>query len=333
MNEDELVFVNNTVTTLHVLYSSEKTIYRVFTGLFLVVGASFNFYFIFMYYWYRIRRTHFNYCLMHLSVSSVIQHLGFIPYISLDVQDFSSKGAVSKHILCALKDGLTLFFAGAFSTAFISSYITIVRYKLIKSPLYRFQLKKWKTFRFIILVWCTSVVIMMPNFFTLHSKENLPVCVRRYPNGSLLLRLYGALTTMIGVGAPFVILVVTYILTIKQLYCTRGSDFRRRANNKPRNSKKILRLFGVFLISMAFSWLPFVYVWVKNALGHFGKSNAEEVRKAHVYRFTILPSLASGMMIVVSGSLKCCRQGISRNNIIKRNEDTLNTNSVKIFVL
>jgi len=337
MNKEESVITNKT-TIQHVLYPNEMRIYTVSTTLFLVVGASLNFYFICTYYWSRIRRTHFNYCLMHLSVSCLVQYLGFIPYISLDVQNFSARGIIADHILCALKDGLSVFFVGAFSTAIIASYITVVRYKLIKSPLYRFRLKKCKTFRFFILIWCAGFVMLMPNFFTLRSKENWPVCVRTYSSTSLLIRIYVAVTTIIAVGAPSVILVVTYILTIKQLYFTQKSDVRRHSYNKSRNSKKVLRLFGIFIISMILTWLPFFYIWVRNAHGDFGKAKADEIRKARMYRFMILPSLVSGMVIVASGSFKC---NMSRINTLG-NGNTISPDisiatpsnpSVQIFVL
>ena len=209
------------------------------------------------------------------------------------------------------------------------SYITVVRYKLIQTPLFRFQLKNHKTFRFIVLAWCTSVFIVIPNFFTLHLRENLPACVRRYPGGSILFRLYGVGTTMIFVGTPFLILGVTYILTIKQLYFTQNRYFQNCTNKRPHNIKKILRLFGVFIIATALSWFPFIYAWVKNARGDFGTSNAEEVRKARMYRFTIIPSLASGMVIVTSGSLKCWKNNKSRSNTSLRRQNKSNKNQHK----
>ena len=322
MEEREPALTNSTETTLlNVLNPDEERLYISFTSVFLVAGVCLNLYFICMYYQGKMR-THYNYCLMHLSIGYLIQYIGFIPYISLDVEDFSTRGLVEKHILCALKDGISVFFAGAFSTTFIASYITVVRYKLIGTPLSRFQLKNYKAFRFIVIAWCTSVLIIFPNFLTLQAKDKLPVCVRRYPGGTLPLKLYGVATRTIFIGAPFVILVVTYILTIKELCCTRRSDFRRRSKKKHHNNKKILRLFGVFILNTLLSWLPFVYVWLKNVSGHFGTSNTEEVRKARMYRFTILPSLASGMVILASGSLKWC----SKSKRFLKSRNTSNEN-------
>ena len=288
---------------LNVLSRNERIIYLTANLVLITIGIVLNLMVVLFYIMNKIRPTNFNYCLTHLSVANIVQYIGFIPYVAFDVRQFPNYhgNVIQVHVLCALKDGVALFFLGTNTSAYILLWMAIVRYKVIKNPFFTYKYTKTKSRYYIILFWFISFLLVLPNFLTLKTEGELPVCIRVFTFfGKTQFQIFGFSTMFFGFISPVVAFIVLYVLTVIELYRSTKLTSHNRSNN--RNS--VLRVLGVIIFSFVVCWIPFATVWCLSASREFfDKSLAGEIHKARIYRFTFLPCLLTGISNVLCNAM------------------------------
>uniref|UniRef100_A0A7M5VCC9 G-protein coupled receptors family 1 profile domain-containing protein n=1 Tax=Clytia hemisphaerica TaxID=252671 RepID=A0A7M5VCC9_9CNID len=285
-------------------------IYSIMTMTLVIAGIILNSLFVALYNSRSkiIKQNHFNLSLAQLSFAYIVQYIGFIPYVLLNVRSFSKlKTAASIHFLCGIKDGLSLFFAAANCCIYLLCSMTYTRYMLINKPLSASRFTKERCKRLYVIFWMVSIVSMIPNYLTLYAYGELPFCLRTYPLGESFMRFYGAITVLIGFVIPFLVLVLIYFMVVCKLYSTRNERCSNAGPGLQNQNKvlkksyrtKVVKILGVVLGIFIICWLPMMCGWVLGYTGFYDRSFESEEAKARMYRFVLLPALCSGILSVL----------------------------------
>ena len=152
------------------IFSKSFTVFYITISLLIIViGIITNVMIIYLYYKNCIARTLFNFYLMHLGISNIIQNIGAIPYLFVDhagtsglIQNLSETG---ESATCAIFDGQSIFFTGAFVTVYTISYMTYKWYRVTQSPL-RVENSKKSIFYTVLVIWIVGCLLVAPNFFS-----------------------------------------------------------------------------------------------------------------------------------------------------------------------
>lgn len=159
---------NQTINTVEEILSKQgECIYKGFSWTIVICACILNTWSIAMYFTRHIKRTKFNFCLLQLAVSNIVQQLGFLPYLIQDVRQIRSPTWYIESIYCSSTCGLSVFFTAAFVTVYTICFVTINWYRIIKKPLVRKTNKK-SIFTLHMILWFTGALLIIPKFW--HSR-------------------------------------------------------------------------------------------------------------------------------------------------------------------
>lgn len=302
---------NNTLDSADIFNPTEELVYSTLVVLLMSLGIMLNIMFIFAYYTIKsIKQNQFNFDLMQLSITFVIQSIGFTPHVVLDVRNFRNYGGgpAVVYMLCGMKDGMGLFFVAANISIYILCSMTYTRYQLIKHPLRERQnirKSKRRSNRLFALFWFVSIAFIVPNFITLYAYPGMPFCMRTHLFRGTFLKFYGISTVFIGYFLPFTLLVLMYIKVMWKFHRSSSvtsvgpHSSSQIQDNRQQYKKRAVRRLAFVVISFVCYWLPLLCGWVLGFSGYYDLSLEDQIQKARMYRFVLLPCLFPAIVSVV----------------------------------
>ena len=291
----------NTTDTVEEIFSKQVTcIYNGISWTTIICACVLNTLSIAMYFTRHIKRTKFNFCLLQLAISNIVQQHGFLPYIILDVREIKTPTWYIESIYCGLSSGLSVFFTGAFVTVYTICFVTINWYRIIKKPLVRKTNKK-SIFAFHMVLWFIGMVLIIPNFLSFKVDYKHGFCIRNGVFRKYLL-FYKATLLFTGLVLPIFIMCFVYILIIFSMCQTRN---KFKSSTKKKHRLKVIRHIGILIAVFLVSWLPFGVCWTLQMTSFFSTGIKGEYEKSRLIKYSLLPCLAASILnILFHGELR-----------------------------
>ena len=294
---------NETAEMVEFFTPQETVIYNATTASLMVFGTLSNTAMIVFYIKRNKVKNHFNYCVVQLCVSNIVQYIGFIPYAFVDVrQTLQNASDVENHLFCTLKDGITVFFIAAFTSGYILCYMSYARYQIIKNPLKKFTYTLKRARRTIIGSWVLSFFLFIPNLFSLKWFSPDPYCSRTYPFGEQFFGWFAVIAFLAGFYLPLLFMSIAYIMTICNLCCTRNQIETNQV--RIRHRRHILVVLGALVFIFVLCWLPVSAIWLLSSTGYFDKTTVEgNILLTRFYKVMLEFALLAGVLNFISNVL------------------------------
>lgn len=273
--------------------SSILVAYTVTCSSILIVGLFMNACTVYMYVTKRIQQTHFNYCLKHLSITSIVQYLGFIPMLAVNLKKVPTNGLLSK-LTCGISFGLSAFFCATFVSVYIVNVMSIERFQIINKPIRNLTLSNKRNTKLFFIFWVLGIILLTPNILTYDLDQKHGICVRSYTKyGKDFIYIYSYLLVLLALPIPVIVMVGTYILTIYQLY-------RKKSEARLRHRRHIVKLLGMIIGIFLVCWVPFGVWWLLGYLGNYEERMESVYKEIRIARFTLVPALCAPILNVLT---------------------------------
>ncbi|XP_066912504.1 G-protein coupled receptor 87-like [Clytia hemisphaerica] len=279
---------HNTTLTLEgeykLFFYPWNIIYLVFTTLTILIGITLNLLTMYLYYKRKIQHTNFHYTLQYISVTGILQQVGFIPFALVhDFEPNTSNLLVS--IECGATYGLTIFFGAAIASVYIICFLSIERYLIIKKPFTSLKFSTKLTRNFVIVVSIASFGISLPNMITFKT-DKYGFCIRAGVS-SVFSATYAGINVSLGLVIPTVVMTAAYVMTIYHLFKPSEKQNLARKRHRKKVVKSIGILIGVFLLC----WTPFSVNWLLSFFSAYENSQDGLLLYRRVNRVVTLPPL------------------------------------------
>ena len=286
---------NSTKNTVEEIFSKEVTyIYLTISWTIIICSCLLNALSIAMYLTRRIRRTKFNFCLLQLAISNIVQQLGFLPYLLLDVRKIKSSTWYIESVGCGFVDGLSAFFASAFVTVYTICFMSVNWYCIIKKPLAKRTSKK-SILCFLIILWLVGVLLIQPNLFTFKVDYKHGFCRRSETFGQHFIYFYKGILLFTGLILPVLIMCITYVLIILDLLMSRTTG-EFKSSTKKKHRLKVIQHIGILIAVFLASWLPFGVYWTLLMTSYFSEGIKGDYEKTRGIKYTMLPCLMASIL-------------------------------------
>ena len=285
-------------TTVEQIFSDHVTIIYITVCIAIIISAcALNAISIIMYWTKRIQRTPFNFCLMNLAIANIIQQVGFLPYLVIDIRKMKSAVWYLEAARCGLLDGMSVFFAAAFASVYIICFLTINWYRIIKKPFLKRTKKKHMLLIFCI-VWFFGCCLVVPNFLRFRIDEVHGFCVRTFRFGDIFFAFYGGILFLVGLVIPLMTILITHFLIIYLMY-RKSNHGQFKSSTKERHRARIIRFLGALIYIFLISWLPFGVYWIMNVAGYFTSDIAGDYQKTRINKLVMVPCLLAGVFNII----------------------------------
>ena len=284
--------------------------YTVGCCLLVFITILLNVHGVYAYHKRKVRQTRFNLTLAHLSASNTLQSVGFLPYLFVDasslLEGHNGAGIVAR-LTCGTVHGLSVFFAFTFCNGFIVALLSVHRYKVVRYPLSHATITNIDLAK----CWIGGVVWLIPNFFTFQYKH--PFCYRDFNSFKTLGQIYKMGMLLCGMVFPLVVMLVTYVLTVRTLIKrtspAKQKELNSRAANKAmeRNRRSVTKTLGVIVGVTFTNWLPFGLYFLLDLMKLTSDRDdpCEKHKLAFTYKLVLIPSLLRPFWNVVFYSSFC----------------------------
>lgn len=263
----------------------------------------------------RVEQTTFSILLANLSVADLIADISLYPYVFIDLRGFDVSEQQGR-VLCNFTIGLTMFFTCTAVSLLTLTTISINRYICINHPLrFEWQQSKQCVLYFIPFTWVTSILVLTPNYISFVYKKKLGICRRQWPteiNGLL----YTIFTSFFGLFVPIIVLLLTFIVTLKNL---KTKVYHSSSQPTVDNSRrKTIRLLGWLIVVFCSCWTPFFIYWcLSRAASIFDQGNNGDYQRMRVIRVTILIAAMNTAIdpliyALLSGQYRAALRGLVR---------------------
>lgn len=264
--------------------------YKLVCWLVILVGMFMNSCTIYLYVTKRIQQTHFNNSLKHLSISSIVQYLGFIPFLVVNLKNIPEGDPLGSFV-CGLTFGMTVFFGATFVSTYIVTFMSVERFRIIKSPIVSLGLTNKKNVKIYAALWLASIILLAPNLFTYKLNKNIGICTRSINQyGKYTIYIYGYLMVLIALPIPTFVMVTTYLLTIYQLY-------KKKSEARLRHRRQVVKVLGMLIVIFLIGWMPFGMNWLLSYLDYYRKD--ELYKDIRISRFSLVPALCVPILNVL----------------------------------
>ena len=187
-----------------------ETTYAIFCSFLITLSVILNTYEVYIYLVNHVRQSNFNFALANLAAANTLQAIGYFPYLFVDLQILDDQpNKITERVVCGLVDGISVYFAFAFSDAFILAFLSVHRYLVVKHPLRNYVIKT----RWLIVGWLYGILWLIPNYLTMRYEKTF--CFRDYGGFSLIGKIYKTCLSVFGLFGPLSIMIITYFLTIR----------------------------------------------------------------------------------------------------------------------
>ena len=284
---------NSLHTVIPIFTETESLVYQVVCCIIIFFGTVVNILIITMYRRNLVLHSAFNFYMVNLSLSNIVQYLGFLPYLFVKLDVFEEKNSTVGSLFCSVTDGIHFFFIAAFTTVQTLVLMSFLRYKVITSPFNTVTLKKAKLH--CAVLWFVGFVIITPSLFLFEFSSDTKTChIVNDRLGTVITKVYRFTLSAVGLPIPLLCMTIIYLLIIHKLY-TRDKSTAQPTTFRKRN--KITVLLGVLILVFIFCWLPFGVYFTLNNSGFYSPSNVDnESRKLRTSKLCMAPCLMAGLL-------------------------------------
>ncbi|XP_066924782.1 neuropeptide receptor 22-like [Clytia hemisphaerica] len=259
----------------------------------LFSGISLNGCFIVAYLRRSVSASHFNFCMFHLSISNFLQLLLFLPYavsnVSLIPHD---ENWVVESILCTIVRGLGFFWIAAVSASWILCYMSVLRLRLISSPLQRFKITKKRSSIVFAVIWILAIFLWSPFFFSKKLNDDQTKCIRYYERSPILFHFHSRFVMFAGFWAPLSINLTAYTAIVIRMYRREGEQTHVNSN---RHRKRVIIVLGILNTIFVVCWLPMLLQWALTVTDIIKGHEKQQL----AYKYCTIPCLAAGTLNIV----------------------------------
>lgn len=271
-------------------------LYYIICGLLISTGTITNCHIIYFYWTRKIPQTHFNYCLMLLSVLNILQYVGILPYLAIPIEKVATRNYYVQSVMCGIIEGPNMFFAAANTTVFMLSFISVTRYHIIVRPFKR-RVSQRTTKKMLIGFSLFTILLIVPNSLNWRLKPGHDYCVRTNYFNALVNFVYRGVLFGAGIVIPVVTMTFTYLMTIFALYSSHATPAEK---SKRKHRKHVIQVLGALIAIYLLCWLPFGIYWILNSVGYYGKSVPADYRSTRVGKFVFVPCISAGFLNALS---------------------------------
>ena len=283
-----------------------SSFYKLVGILLITTGLLANTFVIYLYRSKKIERTLFNFFLLLIGISNIFQNLGALPYLIEVSEDHVTRSRFE----CAVFQGLSFFFVGAFVTIYTICFMTIKWFTIVKDPLNQNQENvKRNLLRFVLILWFLSVLLILPNFFTNEWDSVHRYCLRTNNFGSAV-EFYKGTLFLTGLIIPILVMVITYVLIIRQFYvktslgCNPNNSVESPVKLKYR--KKVAIFLGMVILTFVLCWTPFGIYFLLTMTSELGSNidSRNVYNSLRVLKLVVLPCFCAAVINVLCYGLK-----------------------------
>ena len=329
-------YFNNTKTNAtqhaveHIFSGQVEGIIRAIYVILTLIGISGNGLVLYLIATKRVERTVFNILLANLSFADLLADISLYPYIFIDLHGFDLS-PLQGSILCNFTIGLTIFFTCTAVSLLTLTTISINRYICINHPLrFEWQQSKQCVVYFIPVTWSISVALLVPNYVSFSYKKEWGVCHREWPenfNGIL----YTLITSFFGLLVPIIVLLSTFIVTLKNLRA-KVSDYSSTSNSIRYSRQRTIRLLGWLIILFCICWMPFFIYWCLSRAAHvFDDGIIGDYQRMRVIRLTIMVAVINTTIDPIIYALFSEQYRTALRRIVNRNASVMPMNSMATY--
>ena len=272
--------------------------------LIISIGALLNVVFIKAYACKNVPQTNFNYAIAHLSFTNILQELGVLPYLFVDIREIDPKGFLNVQILPGLTCGVSLFFCFAYTSVWILCYLTIKRFLALSNKSHHtlsghnIQGSNRSDQKVLACIWIMAIILIIPHHLSWEAVHHEEICHRRTDIfNKLFLKIYGIIMALVGLIIPVVIMLVC-LCKIKKIMYQRTMETADIVRVKYR--KKVTRVLIILVLTFCFSWAPWSIYWVIRISCKFSTDVDTEYHLARCRKILILPCLMAGIISPIS---------------------------------
>ena len=246
-------------------------------------------------------KTQINISLLHLSLMNIGQQIGVIPYLAVNIKTLPKYDSYTESVICAFTYGLYGLFSCAMASVYCLSVMCIARCLCIKKPLAGYN-RKPTMYKILTVCWSFAIIWSIPHFFAWRIERKHGCCIKDW---RLINKTFGdiyeTLCFIIGLIIPTVIMLITYLIIICDLYSYSDAtvDVVRR-----KHRKKIVIILGGLIAIFFTCWLPYGIYWILLIASYFTypKDVYKEIR---IIRAVLIPSLLAGIFIPLLYGVAC----------------------------
>ena len=269
----------------------------------------------------RIQNT-VNLLIVNLSLSDIAAGLAVYPYLFIDISP-EDKHA---HILCGIKNGLTLFNAAAIVNFMTLGVLSLSRYILINHPTkVKWRIRKNHVKWISVATWLIGISFLIPNIFAFRYFPASRLCRGYWPEWLNKPAFFSI--TVIVFMIPLLSLLFTFVSTVYTLWF-KGSTRRLTRSNSvsgvQSSRKKVTILLGLLILAFLICWLPFSVFWLlATVTTYFSDSDKDTIKKLRIMRFCVLIAFSNacfdpviyalGNRQIKEGARKTLRKGHANN--------------------
>ena len=256
---------------------------------FISSGISLNTMYLLAYWRCSIANTHFNYCVLHLTIANLFQLLAYIVNINMTTDRLpSTENWLAESIMCATLNGLSLFWLGAITAGYMLCYMSSIKILLVYDPMQRFKITKKRTGRIFFLLWLISTAQVLPFWFSKKLNVSHTKCIRDYHGYPGAFYFHDRIFNITAFIIPLFVSLVSYAFLIYQIFYRQHGDQETRHNSN-RHRKRIITLLGILISVFAVCWAPITMYWAIVTIG------IKEMDR-EIYQYCTVPCLGAGTL-------------------------------------
>ena len=261
-------------------------------AILLTVGIGSNGFVVYMYCSKKISKTQINTCLLHLSLMNVGQHIGVIPFLSVDMNTLPSFERYTGSIICAMTHGLYGMFTFAMASVYCLTFMCVSRYLIIKKPLSgHFTIAT--THKIMGACWVFGIVWSIPLLLLWKIDRRYGFCLHHWQIDERLGDTFEIFSFVIGLIIPTLVMTVTCALLVCELY--RKSDKAVCVTKLKRRKRVVVLLVGLVVIFFICS-IPYGVYWILVVGSYFLTFPGDVYKEIRIIRGVIVPSLLAGIL-------------------------------------
>ena len=297
----------NNSTAVHQFITNELTFEKPISITFMSVnllvialGIFINSILIHLYRRRKVSQSLFNFFLMNLGITNIIQNLGVLPFIIYFHRSIEDLVPIHRNnLICWFVRGPPVFWVAAFVSMQTIAFMNVKFYCIIKRPLHREDEKRNFVY-YIIAFWLIDFVLLAPNFLFFKYDKSNGYC-KRVNVDDWRLQLYKGLLLLFGFFIPLITMVVTYALIIREFYIKSKIGSNTESSVKIKYRKKVIVFIGMVKCLFLLTCSPFGIVFLLITMtDHYGSPTDPrfEVRNTRLLKFVTLPCCCTAILNV-----------------------------------
>ncbi|XP_066922453.1 galanin receptor type 1-like [Clytia hemisphaerica] len=267
--------------------------------LVITLGIFINSVVIHLYRRRKISHSLFNFFLMNLGISNIIQNIGALPFVIYFHRSVEDLVPIRRNdLICWFVRGAPVFWVAAFVTMQTLAFMNVQFYHIIKKPFLREDKRNFVYH--IIAFWLVDFASLAPNFMFFKYDKINGFC-RRISAEHWTVQLYKSALYLFGFFIPLCIIIVTYALIIREFYIKSKIGYKAESPVKVKYRKNVVVFLGALIFLIFVTSLPlgvvFILITVTNHSGPPGDPRFE-VRITRLLKLATFPCCCTAILNV-----------------------------------